>query len=360
MAENSKIEWTDHTFNPWRGCTKVSPGCLNCYAETLSKRNPAVLGQWGSGKPRVLASDSMWSQPLKWNTEEWGQCPSCGRVQKTGWRGPKSTTCEHCPPVRHLQRYRPRVFCASLADWLDDEVPVVWLARLLVLIMRTPELDWLLLTKRPQNFRGRMNAALKCVLKATGGEPCNEADFIDGWVNKGDAIPKNIWIGTSVEDQRRADERIPLLLNIPAKVRFLSCEPLLGPVNLDFNAIDIACEHDGLGTSAVNGPIHWVICGGESGPNARPMNPDWARSLRDQCQAAGVPFFFKQWGEFVRDAEIHAKAPAADSVTVPFGDGDPTNYRRVYRVGKKLAGRLLDGREWNELPSMKGGTAQHG
>ena len=360
MAENSKIEWTDHTFNPWRGCTKVSPGCLNCYAETLSKRNPAVLGQWGSGKPRVLASDSMWSQPLKWNRE------AAAKRHETEWSSDDNP--------RGLRP--PRVFCASLADWLDDEVPVVWLARLLVLIMRTPELDWLLLTKRPQNFRGRMNAALKCVLKATGGEPCNEADFIDGWVNKGDAIPKNIWIGTTVEDQQRANERIPHLLKIPAKIRFLSCEPMLAHVDLESVPLGETCDccHTPVHLHALTGftgchgdcdgptmgKIHWVICGGESGPNARPMNPDWARSLRDQCNAAGVSFFFKQWGEFVRDAEIHAKAPAADSVTVPFGDGDPTNYRRVYRVGKKLAGRLLDGREWNELPSMKGGTAQHG
>ena len=341
MGANSDIEWTDHTFNPWRGCTKVSPGCENCYAETLAKRNPRLLGEWGPGKPRVLASDDMWQQPLKWNRQ--------AELALENWKTAVGARAGDSGPIPK----RPRVFCASLADWLDDEVPVVWLARLLVLIMCTPELDWLLLTKRPQNFRGRMNAALKCVLKATGGEPCNEADFIDGWVNKGDAIPKNIWIGTTVEDQRRADERIPELLKIPAKVRFLSCEPLLGP--LDLTSLYWEKGHDRFWPKI--GRFHWVICGGESGPKARPMNPDWARNLRDQCRTAGVPFFFKQWGEFVRNAEIHTMFSAAQSVLVPYGDGDPTNFRRVYRVGKKYAGRVLDGQEWNELPTEEGRAA---
>lgn len=354
MAENSKIEWTDHTFNPWRGCTKVSPGCLNCYAETLSKRNPAVLGQWGSGKPRVLASDSMWSQPLKWNRE------AAAKRHETEWSSDDNP--------RGLRP--PRVFCASLADWLDDEVPLEWLERLIEIIMRTPHLDWLLLTKRPQNFTRRLKALIRrySLVNLTKDEALLRLRIevmLEGWNKLSYASPdlgrENYWIGTTVEDQQRANERIPLLLSIPAKVRFLSCEPLLGPVNItEIRDIEGYCYTPLVGPESGEPKIHWVICGGESGPSARPMNPDWARSLRDQCQAAEVPFFFKQWGEFVRDAEIHAKAPAADSVTVPYGDGDPTNYRRVYRVGKKLAGRLLDGREWNELPSMKGGTAQHG
>jgi len=340
MAENSNIEWTDHTFNPWRGCTKVSPGCANCYAETLSKRNPKLLGEWGPGKPRVLASEKMWREPLKWNEQTLYQCSSCWQTyhrnsrQSSGWE----CYCSESEPTVCETR-RMRVFCASLADWLDDEVSIEWLVRLLMLIRETPNLDWLLLTKRPQNFKKRMQVALKLVLKATGGEPCNEADFIDGWINKQDTIPPNVWIGTTVEDQQRANERIQELLKIPAMVRFLSCEPLLDHVDLT--------QRQGVGFAIPEG-IHWVICGGESGPKARPMHPDWARSLRDQCRSAGVPFFFKQWGEWspcpigdgpdhVTDA-VFKKGPAFDGA--------------VWKVGKEKAGRTLDGEIWDQFPDQ--------
>jgi protein gp37 len=214
------------------------------------------------------------------------------------------------------------------------------------LIMRTPNLDWLLLTKRPQNFKGRMNAALKRILKATGGEPCNEADFIDGWVNKCDTIPANVWIGATVENQARADERIPHLLSIPAKVRFLSCEPLLGPLDIEEHLED---QLDG-GYVLGSAPIHWVICGGESGTHARAMHPEWARSLRDQCSAAGVPFFFKQWGEWLPGCQ--------------YREGDRERYREKAQhsfchdhhswwVGKKLAGRMLDDRTHDEFPQVE-------
>ena len=366
MAENSKIEWTDHTFNPWRGCTKVSPGCANCYAETLAKRNPKLLGEWGPGKPRVLASDDMWQQPLKWN-----------RQAELAWENWNTAVEARAGDAGPMPK-RPRVFCASLADWLDDEVPVVWLTRLLVLIMCTPELDWLLLTKRPQNFRGRMNAALKCVLKATGGEPCNEADFIDGWVNKGDAIPQNIWIGTTVEDDWRAHERIPALLKIPARVRFLSCEPLLGYVSL-YDALktcarwpakyqhwteapysEIQWSIQSLVSVNWQNGIHWVIAGGESGHKARPAHPDWFRALRDQCKAAHVPFFFKQWGNHAPHLRIgtgllQSSPEAIAKIRAGEWIGDCTEI--MLKTSKEKAGRLLDGREWNETPNDEGRAA---
>lgn len=288
--KNSRIEWTDHTFNPWIGCTRVSPGCANCYAESLDHR--WGHDSWGPGKPRRRTSAANWKQPLRWNEEQ---------------------------QTRYLERHagepipdRPRVFCASLADWLDDEVPIEWLADLLDLIRRTPNLDWLLLSKRPQNWRARLDACYSANAVNVEEYSSDLALFILDWIEG--HPPANVWLGTTVEDQRCADDRIPHLLSIPARVRFLSCEPLLGPVDIH------AGEKRPIG---MRGYFDWVICGGESGPKARPMHPHWARSLRDQCAAAGVPFLFKQWGE---------------------------HDERTIRMGKKLSGRLLDGREHDEFP----------
>ena len=222
MAENSKIEWCHHTFNPWFGCTKVSTGCANCYAEQLMDNRYGKV-QWGKGNPRKRTSDANWKNPIRWN-------------KRAG-----------CFPGK-----RTRVFCGSLCDWLDDEVPIEWLSDLLNLIRLTPNLDWLLLTKRPENWKKRLQ--LLAVINTK----------VANWVHFGN-IPENVWIGTSVENQEQADKRIPELLKIPARVRFLSCEPLLGDLDI-FN---------------VDGDIHWVICGGESGPHARRMDQKWARNLRD-------------------------------------------------------------------------------
>ena len=293
--ENSKIEWTQHTFSPWRGCTKVSPGCQHCYAETMSHRNPSVLGEWGPSGKRVVAAESYWRKPLAWDR----------KAKKAG--------------ERH------RVFCASLADVFEDreelEVPR---ERLFDLIYDTPNLDWLLLTKRAEN--------LERMLPWTSAHAGEYRDRF--W--------PNVWLGTSVEDQQRADERIPNLLQIPAAVRFLSMEPLLGPVDLSrltyrgerLNPLDTANDQ-----SAPH--IDWIICGGESGPNARPIHPAWARSIRDQCQAAGVPFFFKQWGEWVEWDGSQSPSPSWRMPDTP----------PMVRVGKKAAGRLLDGRTWDEFPT---------
>jgi protein gp37 len=268
MGENSKIEWTHHTFNPWRGCTKVSPGCAHCYAETLSHRNPATLGVWGDKGTRVVAAESYWRQPLKWDRE----ARAAGE--------------------------RRRVFCASLADVFEDRPDLVApRVRLFHLINETPNLDWLLLTKRPENVRRFQGGA---------GVPRSWAE----------SMPPNVWIGTSVEDQERADERIPHLLAIPAAVRFLSIEPLLGPVDLRRipNLSPDRCRYfDDVESLTLNGKVypsrrvHWVIVGGESGPKSRPMDRAWVLAIRDQCRAAGVPFFFKQ---------MTKKAPIPDDLLV--------------------------------------------
>jgi protein gp37 len=267
VADRSAIEWCDSTFNPWIGCTKVSPACDHCYAEvSMPSRTRGVA--WGAGKPRQRTSAANWKLPLRWNSERFMQCTDCG------WRG--ATPCElvgcgACGSVDVVDTRR-RVFCASLADVFDNEVDTAWRDDLATLILDTPELDWLLLTKRIGNAAQMLDAM-----------------FLDG-------SPPNVWIGATICNQAEADRDIPKLLRVPAAVRFLSIEPMLGPINLR-NLL----FYD---TARTVRAIDWVIVGGESGPHARPMHPEWVRSVRDQCAAAGVPFLFKQWGEWLpSDAE---------------------------------------------------------
>lgn len=271
MGANSKIEWTTHTFNPWWGCTKVSEACKNCYAETWAKR----LGQkvWGPKTERRVMSDNHWKQPLKWNRDADG-LPE-----------------------------RPRVFCASMADVFEDRDELIGSrSRLFDLIEQTPNLDWLLLTKRPEN-----------VLRL--------ARWSDQW-------PENVWLGTTVELQKRADELLPFLEAIPAKVRFISAEPLLGPLSIE----------TWLGST-----IDWVITGGESGPKARPASPIWFTDLHAQCMRNEVPFHFKQWGDWAPGQGENLPARRMQKAA----DGT-----EMFRVGKKSAGRLLDGLEHDGLPHV--------
>ncbi|TYK74315.1 phage Gp37/Gp68 family protein [Comamonas sp. Z1] len=330
MAENTKIEWTDHTFNPWEGCQKVGPGCDNCYAET---RNARFAGgqavNWGPGAPRRMTSAGYWNKPLTWNANHEAFFAEHGR--------------------------RQRVFCASLADVFDNAVNPSWRIDLFGLILKTPHLDWLLLTKRIGNVKP-MLADL-----AHGSDP--DLSLLDMM-----PLP-NVWIGATVVNQEEADRDIPKLLAVPAKVRFLSMEPLLAPVDLE-HACDLAEKEVCKGTwkeladpyicaaSLRHGSVamlDWVIVGGESGPGARPMHPDWARSLRDQCEDAGTDFLFKQWGEWMpgeKDGDtVKLSFPAAG----PHGPANPEFYDWpdgvcAARVGKKAAGRLLDGRTWDEIP----------
>ena len=317
MAENSNIEWTDHTFNPWIGCQKVSPGCDHCYAETWDARG--LQGQaprWGAHAARTRTSPANWRKPLAWNKA----------AQAAGTRA--------------------RVFCASLADVFDNHPSIKheWRDDLWKLIQATPHLDWLLLTKRPQNV----------------------PRLVPGWMGPS-SWPSNVWLGTTVENQTEAERRIPHLLDVPAPVRFLSCEPMMGPVDLERVWMD-RVQHR-FGDSANLPGLSWVICGGERGPGARPMLPDWARSLRDQCAAAGVAFHFKQWGEWAPDTgptkggdPVMHGAPCAtwngeswdhhaDGYAAPIVG----NHNTIYRVGKKLAGRHLDGRTHDEFPQVNHG-----
>jgi len=324
--KNSKIEWTDHTFNPWIGCTKVSPGCQHCYAEALMDKRYGKV-KWGPTGTRSRTSDAEWRKPLTWNHHQWMECPSCG------WRGDAVPICPTCNRA-HPNLARQRVFCASLADVFEDRPELEeWRDDLWELIHSTPNLDWLLLTKRPENIERLMWP------KPTEKVP---APYLAG----GDYLP-NVWFGTSIENQQTADERIPRLLSIPARVRFLSIEPLLGPVDLgEYLPVEYYVSPDKLANWADDGSrwangVDWVIVGGESGPNARPMHPDWVRSIQDQCQSTGVPFHFKQWGEWV------AGDHPAHGTHWQYIDKEKMAMKRV---GKKAAGRLLDGREWNEFP----------
>lgn len=236
MGEQTAIAWTDHTFNPWWGCERVSPGCQHCYAETFAKRTGHDV--WGKTAGRRFFGDKHWAEPLRWNA------------------------------AAEAAGVPAKVFCASMADVFEDRPELIEpRARLFDLIEATPQLIWQLLTKRPQNVLDMVPA---------------------GWHGAGFADtparlwPRNVWVGTTVEDQQRADERIPPLARIPAPRRFLSCEPLLGAVNL-------------IAGMRINS-VDWVIAGGESGPGHRPLNVDHARYLRDQCADTGTAFFFKQVG----------------------------------------------------------------
>lgn len=310
MSENTKIEWADHTFNPWIGCTKVGPGCDNCYAKAdFEDRKHRVI--WGAGQAR--SRTKTWGDPVRWNRQH------------------AVFFSEH--------RRRQRVFCASLSDVFDNEVDPQWRVELFELIAKTPNLDWLILTKRIGNAHAMLNATIETM-----------AHGINDW----DVAPwPNVWIGATIVNQEEADRDIPKLLAVPAAKRFLSMEPLLGLVDLGFD-LPWRTPH-----------VDWIIVGGESGTGARPMHPEWVRGLRDQCQAAGVPFLFKQWGEYhpswLHDPDIHLCVRTPEALHVSGGrEYRPSEQFRLIgsdgwagmcRVGKKAAGRLLDGREWNEVPA---------
>lgn len=321
MSENSKIEWTDHTFNPWEGCQKVGPGCDHCYAETRNARfGGGQAVNWGPGAPRRRTSPANWQKPLAWSAAHDEFFAVHGR--------------------------RQRVFCASLADVFDNAVDPAWRGDLFSLIEKTPNLDWLLLTKRIGNVGNMLPVPF---------------DF--------DRLYPNVWLGATITSQAEANRDIIKLLELPAAVRFLSMEPLLGPVDLSRIDLDghreiypLACtldREDDDGNELPDLPgLDWVIVGGESGPGARPMHPDWARRLRDQCAAAGVPFLFKQWGEWLPAIEgrsVLGKTLILEGAA-PFTDKPQwhgfEDRQQVARVGKRAAGRKLDGVQHDGFPEV--------
>lgn len=289
MTDNTKIEWSDATWNPVTGCTKVSPGCDNCYAETFAERWRGTTGHYFEHGFDVIQRPGKLALPLT-------------------WRRPR------------------RVFVNSMSDLFHDAVPDSFIAEVFAVMAKTPRHTYQLLTKR----HGRMRALL------------NRASFRDNLAAVAPLWPlPNVWLGVSVENQQWARIRIPALLDTPAEVRWISAEPLLGPINLD-----LASE-----LAMVDGGLDWIVTGGESGPGARPMHPDWARSLRDQCANASKPFFFKQWGAWAPTGELGIGLFRDPECLI----GDPVDDRghRVImrRTSKKTNGRELDGRTWDEYPA---------
>jgi protein gp37 len=306
MADQTKIEWTDATWNPVTGCDEVSPGCDHCYAKTLAERFRGTEGHYFEhGFDVVLRPDKL-DQPLRWK--------------------------------------RPRrVFVNSMSDLFHKDIPDEYIAKVFAVMSLAPQHTFQVLTKRHGRMRSLLFSGAFKVAIFDAAWDLRPEPFTTTW-----PLP-NVWLGVSVEDQKRADLRIPALLTTPAAVRFLSCEPLLGPIDIGAVEIPLAAYH--LQPSGID----WVIVGGESGRGARPMHPDWARSLRDQCADAGVAFHFKQWGEHV----------ASHRESDPWAWTDPTcwvedaamadpqgHYTAMWRVGKKAAGRELDGRTHDAFPEV--------
>lgn len=309
----TKIEWTNNTWNPTTGCSKVSDGCKNCYAARMARRLAAM------GKPGYTA--------LPWTAANAAANVVCHpkRLEiPLRWRKPR------------------RIFVDSMSDLFHEQVPDAFIERVFRIMMLAGQHTYQILTKRP----GRMLAWVTRWLDDACWPATGCPMFSDG-----ERMPGHIWLGVSVENQAAADERIPLLLRTPAAVRFLSCEPLLGPLNVTRYLLDGAHKWEHR--------IHWLIAGGESGPGARPMHPNWARSLRDQCQAAGVPFFFKQWGGW--DPHIGGLTEYGAQELCARGGGRVAKGYYIFddcAIVTKTGGkyyhdtRELDGREWNEYPEM--------
>lgn len=312
MGENTKIEWTEATWNPWHGCHKVSQGCKNCYMFRDKKR-------YGQDPNVVVGSKTKFYDPLK-------------------WKEPR------------------KIFTCSWSDFFIEEADP-WRDEAMAIMALTPQHTYQVLTKRPDRMLKYVTTAcgrianLCMKLRQERNIRFPEAEFQTeplGYGNPGATwYPlKNVWLGVSVEDRDTYITRVPYLSMTPATTKFLSFEPLLGDIG------DLMLD------GVFEGSYQWVIVGGESGPNARPMHPDWVRSIRDQCQATGVPFFFKQWGEWVAlagqepgedFARVHGHSKRKD-FCFPINSPNCEQAATMYKVGKQKAGRILDGREWNEVP----------
>lgn len=346
----TKIEWTDETWNPIRGCSRVSEGCRNCYAEKVAYR----FSDAGRPYHGLVGIGGKWNGKIKFVEEH--------LLDPLRWKKPR------------------RIFVNSMSDLFHENVTDAMRDQIFAVMALCPQHTFQVLTKRPERMLAYLTQQASEELQQDGRQLMVEmaietllqqaisCDFVK-WPLA------NVWLGVSVEDQKTADERIPLLLQTPAAVRFLSCEPLLGPINLAPRSRLLApvghcpgcVSGDGAGPGdhalgSVEHPVNdldWVIVGGESGPGARPMHPDWARSLRDQCEAAGVPFFFKQWGELAPGAQGAKYGNTKLAMRIDRGGRNLTDLPGLwdasdalfYRVGKKAAWHLLDGKEWRQFPA---------
>ncbi len=301
------IDWADVVWNPITGCTKVGPGCDHCYAERMAKRLAGRAGYRQDDPFKVTFHDGdKLFLPVTWRSAR-------------------------------------RVFVNSMGDLFHSDVEDNWIDDVMDIIIHHPQHAFMVLTKRPWRMHEYFHRL-----------------YDGGWISAEDGYAKghhepipNLWLGVTTENQEMADKRIPILLQVPAAVRFVSVEPMLGPVDLaqwlsvtprDFYARQLV---DGRIQSGYDrNKLSWVIVGGETGPGARPMHPDWVRSVRDQSQAAGVPLFFKSWGEWVSAGPYFGDGPD------PIGRLGEVDGHPVQRVGKRAAGHLLDNREWRQFPEV--------
>lgn len=361
MADKTGIAWADATINPCAGCSPVSPACDHCYAARMAHRLAANIKI-----PPYFA----------------GLTDDAGK-----WTGKVNLHPHLMKQVLRWQKPR-KIFVGSMTDLFHEAVPDEFLDQVFAYMALAPQHTFLLLTKRPERMRAffeRCKAANWNNVRDAINHPslCGQGD------RKGSLetpLP-NVWLGVTIENQAMADARVPILLETPAAKRFVSIEPMLGEIALDdvdeknwlnpecwgdcacdsLFGFDPGCRRNG-GDGNLTRKLDWVICGGETGPGARPMHPDWIRSLRDQCGAAGVPFFFKQWGEWLPVDQDGAPGPAAKECSLPpskthwmgrsgkhrpAGTGRRTEDVLMLRVGKHAAGRLLDGQEWNEFPEVR-------
>lgn len=348
MADQSKIEWTDATWNPVTGCSVVSPGCTNCYAMRLAgtrlKHHPSRAGLTRDSK-----AGPVWNGTVRFN-EEWLTQP--------------------------LQWKRPRmVFVCAHGDLFHEDVPDAWIDQVFAVMALSPQHTFQVLTKRAARMRAYIEEVIASGRWLLWKHPQFGHDIFDPFAAQWHIMMRKVWLGVSAEDQRRADERVPDLLATPAGVRFVSAEPLLGPI--DFNRIPMPQDEDrecsalygheiaGMVGNAIGWipQLDWIIVGGEAGRGARPMHPDWARQIRDQCAKAGTKFFFKQWGDWrsgivARDGDLGRFAVhwSHNQGRWSYFDYGPRQLMmfgsdaRMTLVGKKAAGRRLDGVEHNAMP----------
>ncbi|WP_029002794.1 phage Gp37/Gp68 family protein [Azorhizobium doebereinerae] len=367
MAGKSKIEWCTDTWNPIVGCSVTSPGCTNCYAMSMARRIEAMQpGSHYAGTTQVVKGNPVWTGKV-------ALAPEHILTQPLSWRRGR------------------KIFVNSMGDLFHEDVTDEWIDCVFAVMALAPHHTFQVLTKRAARMRAYMSDP--SVVRRVYELACDMAVAMrlavvliadpahDKFAPPGVRIrlglwplPK-VWLGVSAEDQRRADERVPDLLATPAAVRFVSAEPLLGQLVfrqwLSFDQPCRGCGYAGALGGAfprrdaqcprcgiIHTTIDWIIVGGESGPGARPMHPDWARAIRDRCATAGVPFFFKQWGEWappsvlfadtLANCRLQARAEANPSLVHVFPDG-----LNMGRIGKRSAGRLLDGREHNGMPEMR-------